>query len=85
MNQDDIIRMAREAAKNHPAYNPEIPDPEGDELAVFERFASIVATAYGEQAKEACANAAFYASPNGIEVAAAIRSMQLQPVTKDGE
>ena len=43
MNREEIIRMAREAIVGYPDCDPEdIPPLEGDELAVFERFAALV-------------------------------------------
>ena len=42
MNKD-IIRMANEAAIGHPEVDPEdIPPLEGEDLALFERFADLI-------------------------------------------
>ena len=42
MTQDEIIRMAMDAWKDHPMNSDDIPEPEGDDLAAIERFAALV-------------------------------------------
>lgn len=42
MDRETVIRLAMMAIKDHPEYSKEIPPPDGEELAVFERFAAAV-------------------------------------------
>ena len=51
MTDEEIIRMAREAATGMPGYSPEIEDPEGDLLEFFVRFIDIAIA----DEREACA------------------------------
>jgi hypothetical protein len=58
MTKDEIVSMANKAIIGHPDCDPEdIPQLKGDELAVFERFAALVA----EKEREACEHAAVVA------------------------
>jgi hypothetical protein len=75
MTDEEIIRMAREAATGMPGYYPEIEDPEGDLLEFFVRFIDIAIA----NEREACAKVV-EADPSydwhrfACEAAAAIRA-----------
>lgn len=50
----DIERLAREAAKGHPDYTPDIDPPEPELMAFFERFAALVRNEVLEEAAKVC-------------------------------
>lgn len=81
MNRDDVIRMAREAASQHPVFKSGVPDPAGEELAVLERFAALVAAAEREECAKLiepmgdwCGGHGLPRAPTPRECAAAIRA-----------
>ena len=69
-----VIEMAQEAAIGHPDYDPDnVPPPEGEDLAFFERFADLVRA----DEREACAKVIESHGPflaNGAMLAEAIRA-----------
>ena len=67
----DIIRMANEAAIGHPEVDPEdIPPLEGEDLALFERFADLIRA----DEREACLDLAESYAKNNTELRDAIRA-----------
>lgn len=43
-SDEDTILLIREAARIHPQFTDDTPDPDGDELAVFKRLINLVET-----------------------------------------
>ncbi len=52
---EQVLQWAREAAKDHPDFDPDNPAPSGDELAVFERYAALAYAAGAKAMQERAA------------------------------